>query len=340
MRSAIGEYRRPLGGPSRLAREPGRRLTGLRIMRAISQHSFGDPDVLQVVEVDPPQPIPTEVLIRIHAIGLNPVEAKIRRGSAPMLGQPPFILGWDISGVVEYVVPGVNRFRPGDEVFGMPFFPRPAAAYAELVAAPSRQLALKPRSLDHVHAAALPLAGLTAWQSLVDVAQVQPGQRVLIHAAGGGVGHLAVQIAKGLGAQVVATASRAKAEFVRELGADQVIDYEAEDFADVVDNIDVVVESVGGDYADRSLRTLRRGGLLVTLVERTNAQLAARVKAAGRRFAGVIVEPDSSGLEKLAEWADSGRLRVHVEEVFPLEAVAQAHRRLEGGVKGKLVLTP
>ena len=309
-------------------------------MRAISQHRFGDPDVLHVVEVDPPQPVPTEVLIRIHAIGLNPIEAKIRRGSAPMLGQPPFILGWDISGVVEDVVPGVNRFRPGDEVFGMPFFPRPAAAYAELVAAPSRQLAPKPRSLDHVHAAALPLAGLTAWQSLVDVAQVQPGQRVLIHAAGGGVGHLAVQIAKGLGAQVIATASGAKADFVRELGADEVIDYGAEDFTEVARYIDVVLESVGGDYADRSLRTLRRGGLLVTIVERTNAQLAARVKAAGRRFAGVIVEPDSSGLEKLAEWADSGRLRVHVEEVFPLEAVAQAHRRLEGGVKGKLVLTP
>jgi NADPH:quinone reductase-like Zn-dependent oxidoreductase len=309
-------------------------------MRAITQYSFGDPDVLRVVEIDRPKPIPTEVLIRVHAIGLNPIEAFIRRGSAPMLGQPPFILGWDISGVVEDVVPGVNRFRPGDEVFGMPFFPRPAAAYAELVAAPSRQLARKPSSLDHVHAAALPLAGLTAWQSLVDVAQVQPGQRVLIHAAGGGVGHLAVQIAKGLGAQVLATASGAKADFVRGLGADEVIDYEVEDFAEVARDIDVVLESVGGDYANRSLRTLRPGGLLVTLVERTNAQLAARVKAAGRRFAGITVEPDSSGLEKLAEWVDNGRLRVHVDEAFPLDAVARAHRRLEGGVKGKLVLTP
>ena len=309
-------------------------------MRAITQYSFGDPDVLRVVEIDRPKPIPTEVLIRVHAIGLNPIEAFIRRGSAPMLGQPPFILGWDISGVVEDVVPGVNRFRPGDEVFGMPFFPRPAAAYAELVAAPSRQLARKPSSLDHVHAAALPLAGLTAWQSLVDVAQVQPGQRVLIHAAGGGVGHLAVQIAKGLGAQVLATASGAKADFVRGLGADEVIDYEVEDFAEVARDIDVVLESVGGDYADRSLRTLRPGGLLVTLVERTNAQLAARVKAAGRRFAGITVEPDSSGLEKLAEWVDNGRLRVHVDEAFPLDAVGRAHRRLEGGVKGKLVLTP
>jgi NADPH:quinone reductase-like Zn-dependent oxidoreductase len=308
-------------------------------MRAITQHSFGDPDVLQVVEIDPPRPLPTEVLVRVRAIGLNRVEASIRRGSSSMLGQPPFILGWDISGVVEDVAPGVNRFQPGDEVYGMPLFPRAARAYAELVAAPSRQLARKPRSLDHVHAAALPLAGLTAWQSLVDVAQVRSGQRVLIHGAAGGVGHLAVQIAKGLGAQVIATASRAKADFVRELGADEVIDYEAEDFAAVARDIDAVLESVGGDYADRSLRTLRPGGLLVTIVERTNAQLAARVKAAGRRFAGVIVEPDSPGLEKLAEWVDSGRLRVHVDEVFPMTAVAQAHRRLEGSVKGKLVLT-
>ena len=308
-------------------------------MRAITQHSFGDPDVLQVVEIDPPQPLATEVLVRVRAIGLNRIEASIRRGSRPMLGQPPFVLGWDLSGVVEDVVPGVNRFQPGDEVYGMPLFPRPARTYAELVAAPSRQLARKPRSLDHVHAAALPLAGLTAWQSLVDVAQVRSGQRVLIHGAAGGVGHLAVQIAKGLGAQVIATATRAKADFVRALGADEVIDYEVEDFAAAARDIDVVLDSIGGDYADRSLRTLRPGGLLVTIVERTNAQLAARVRASGRRFAGVIVEPDSSGLEKLAEWVDSGRLRVHVDAAFPMTAVAEAHRRLEGSVRGKLVLT-
>jgi NADPH:quinone reductase-like Zn-dependent oxidoreductase len=309
-------------------------------MRAITQYRLGDPEVLQLAEVDPPNPIPTEVLVRVSAIGLNPVEASIRRGSSPMLGQPPFILGWDISGVVEQVVPGVNRFQPGDEVYGMPMFPRPANAYAELVAAPSRQLARKPRSIDHAHAAALPLAGLTAWQSLLDVAQVQPGQRVLIHAAGGGVGHLAVQIAKGLGAEVIATASGAKADFVRKLGADEVINYEAEDFETVARDIDVVLESVGGDYAERSLRTLRPDGLLVTIVERTNAKLAAKVKASGRRFAGVIVEPDSAGLEQLAEWVDAGRLEVHVDETFPLAEAARAHRRLEGSVKGKLVLIP
>jgi NADPH:quinone reductase-like Zn-dependent oxidoreductase len=309
-------------------------------MRAVVQYAFGGPDVLKVVEVDQPLGLPTEVVVRVRAIGLNPVEAAIRSGAAPWLGQPPFSLGWDISGVVERVVPGVNRFKVGDEVYGMPLFPRPAAAYAELVAAPSRQLARKPSGLDHVHAAALPLAGLTAWQSLVDVAAVERGQRVLIHAGAGGVGHLAVQIAKGLGAHVTATASSAKVDFVRGLGADEVIDYKAQDFAAVARNMDVVLESVGGDYADRSLRTLRPGGLLITIVERTNAELARRVEAAGRRFAGIVVEPDHVGLERLAEWVDSGRLRVHVSQTFPMEAVAKAHERLEGGTQGKLVLVP
>jgi NADPH:quinone reductase-like Zn-dependent oxidoreductase len=229
-------------------------------MRAVVQYAFGGPDVLKLVEVDQPPGLPTEAVVRVRAIGLNPVEAAVRSGAFPLFGQPPFILGWDISGVVERVVPGVNRFKVGDEVYGMPLFPRPAAAYAELVAAPSRQLARKPSGLDHVHAAALPLAGLTAWQSLVDVAAVERGQRVLIHAGAGGVGHLAVQIAKGLGAHVTATASSAKVDFVRGLGADEVIDYKAQDFAAVARNMDVVLESVGGDYADRSLRTLRPGG--------------------------------------------------------------------------------
>jgi len=179
-------------------------------MRAIRQDVFGGPEVLQLVEVAPPDPLPTEVLVRVKAAGINPVEEFIRSGRFPLLGQPPFILGWDISGVVESVVPGVNRFAVGDEVFGMPLFPRAGNAYAELVAAPSRQLARKPAGLSHEEAAALPLVGLTAWQSLVDVAGVKPGNRVLVHAAGGGVGHLAVQIAKALGAYVIGTASAGK----------------------------------------------------------------------------------------------------------------------------------
>jgi NADPH:quinone reductase-like Zn-dependent oxidoreductase len=308
-------------------------------MRAVSQQTFGGPEVLEVVDVDPPTPIPTEVLVRVKAIGVNPVEAIVRAGAFPLLGEPPFILGWDLSGVVEEVVPGTTRFAPGDEVYGMPFFPRPGNTYAELVAAPSRQLALKPRSIDHAHAAALPLVGLTAWQSLVDVAAVGPGDRVLVHAAAGGVGHLAVQIAKARGAHVIGTVSAAKADYVREIGADEVIDYRAVDFVQALEPVDVVLDAIGGDVARRSVDALRPGGLLVTLIERSNAELAEDVTAAGRRFAGVSVEPDQVGLEGLAELVDSGRLRPHVAHQVPLEQAGKAHELMDEHPIGKVVLT-
>jgi NADPH:quinone reductase-like Zn-dependent oxidoreductase len=186
-------------------------------MHAVRQHAFGGPEVLELTEVQRPVPLPTEVLVQVRAVGVNPVEAVIRSGQFPLLGEPPFILGWDLCGVVADIEPGVTRFQPGDEVYGMPFFPRAANAYAEYVAAPSRQLARKPASLSRAEAAALPLAGLTAWQALVDTARVAAGQRVLIHGAGGGVGHLAVQIAKTRGAHVIGTASAAKHDFIASL---------------------------------------------------------------------------------------------------------------------------
>jgi NADPH:quinone reductase-like Zn-dependent oxidoreductase len=309
-------------------------------MLTISQRSFGGPDVLEVAESPRPAPLPTEVLVRVHAAGVNPVEAMIRDGRFPLLGQPPFVLGWDVSGVVVQVGPGTTRFQPGDEVYGMPFFPRPAAAYAEYVAAPSRQLARKPANLDHVQAAALPLVGLTAWQGLVDVAHVEPGQRVLVHGGGGGVGHVAVQIARARGARVIATASAAKAAFVRGLGAEEVIDYAAVDFAEVVRDLDVVFDVVGGGYADRSLRTLRPGGLLVTAVDHRDGELAERFRASGRRFAGLAVEPDHVGLEELARLVESDRLVPHVSRTFRLEEAAAAHELVAtGSVQGKVVLT-
>lgn len=308
-------------------------------MRAVTQRTFGGPEVLELTEVDSPSPLPTEVVVAVRAVGINPVEAMIRSGGFAVLGQPPFVLGWDVSGVVTEVVPGVNRFQVGDEVYGMPLFPRAAGAYAEFVAAPSRQLAHKPRTVDHIHAAALPLVGLTAYQSLVDIADVQAGQRVLVHAGGGGVGHIAVQLAKDLGAYVIATASAGKHEFVRDLGADEVIDYRTVDFTEAVRDIDVVLELVGGDYGTRSIEVLRPGGLLLTAVERTNTALAARTKAAGRRFAGVAVEPDGLGLQRLSQLVDDGRLRVHVEQTLPLEDAAKAHVLLESGLRGKAVLT-
>ena len=309
-------------------------------MRAVTQQSFGGPDVLEVAEVDRPVPIPSEVLVRVHASAVNPVDAMARSGALPLIGAPPFVLGWDISGVVEEVVPGVNRFDVGDEVYGMPFFPREGGGYAEFVAVPSRQLARKPARLDHVHAAALPLVGLTAWHSLIDVAHIEPGQRVLIHGGAGGVGHLAIQIAKARGAHVITTASAPKHDFVRGLGADRVVDYRSVDFTDVVHDVDVVLETVGADYGERSLRTLVPGGLFITVVERTNAELRAKTEAAGMRFAGVTVEPDYVGLEALADLVDSGRLHPYVEHALPLADAAKAHELIESGrTTGKVVLT-
>jgi NADPH:quinone reductase-like Zn-dependent oxidoreductase len=308
-------------------------------MRAILQQAFGGPEVLQLAEVDRPVPLATEVLVRVTAVGVNPVEPIIRSGQFPLIGQPPFILGWDVSGVIEELE-GVTRFEVGDEVYGMPLFPRAASAYAEYVTAPSRQLACKPAGLSHAEAAALPLAGLAAWQSLADTAQLAAGQRVLIHGAGGGVGHLAVQIAKARGAHVIGTASAAKHDFVRGLGADEVIDYQASDFASVAGDLDVVLDSVGGDIARRSIGVLRPGGLLVTIVGRRDADLAARTRAAGRRFAGISVEPDYPGLEALAQLADSGKLRVHLQAILPLAEAARAHELLESGrTTGKIALT-
>jgi NADPH:quinone reductase-like Zn-dependent oxidoreductase len=309
-------------------------------MRAAFIRSFGGPDVFEIRDVDKPKPMMSEVLIRAKAIGVNPVETKVRSGRYKIV-EPPAILGWDISGVIEELVAGVNRFEVGDEVFGMPFFPRPARTYAEHAIAPSRQIALKPASLGHAEAAALALAGLTAWQALHDVAKVRSGQRVLVHAAAGGVGHLAVQIAKALGAEVIATASGKNRDFVTSLGADQFIDYEKSDFAEVAKDVDVVLESVGKDYGTRSIGVLKPSGALITLVERENAELKSKVEKAGRRFIPLTVEPDGHGLERLAALTTEGKLRVHVSHEIPLAEAGRAHELLEkGGTRGKIVLIP
>ncbi|MER6951878.1 NADP-dependent oxidoreductase [Nonomuraea sp. NPDC000554] len=308
-------------------------------MRAITQHTFGGPEVLTIVDAPEPRPLPTEVLVRVKAIGLNPLEPRLRAGEFPLLGQPPFILGWDISGVVD-AAPQTWRFRPGDEVFGMPLFPRAANAYAEIVAAPALHLVRKPASLSHVEASALPVVGLTAWQGLVDLGGVTEGDRVLVHGGGGGVGHVAIQIAKSLGAHVIATASGSKREFVEGLGADEVVDYTAVDFTEVVSDIDVVLDTLGGDTAERSLKVLRPGGHLVTAVAEEDTELAARFEAAGMHFSGIAVDPDPVALRHLVELVEQGKLRVHVQETFPFERIADAHRLIESGhLQGKLVLT-
>lgn len=309
-------------------------------MRAIGQDTFGGPEVLKVVEVERPEAGPAEVLVRVHAAGVNPTDVWHRATGGLAGGEVPVRLGWDVSGVVEAVGPGVTMFEPGDEVFGMPRHPLPAGTYAEYVTSPARHLVRKPAGLSHVEAAALPLAGLTAWQALVDTADVRRGQRVLIHAAAGGVGHLAVQIAKARGAYVIGTARAAKHDFVRGLGADEVVDYTRVDFASVVGDVDVVVDAIGGEYGPRSVRTLREGGIVVSLASPAEARLAEEARPLGRRAQFMIVEPDQAGLREIAALVAAGGLRPEIDTVLPLELAAKAHELAASGrTTGKIVLT-
>ncbi|MFD3748508.1 NADP-dependent oxidoreductase [Nocardia sp. NPDC058633] len=307
-------------------------------MRAIGQDTFGGPEVLRVIEVDKPTAGPAEVLIRVHAAGVNPTDSWHRSSGGLFGAITP--LGWDVSGVVEAVGVGVTRFAPGDEVFGMPRLPRAAGTYAEYVTSPARHLAHKPANLTHVEAAALSLVALTAWQALVDTADVQPGQRVLIHAAAGGVGHVAVQIAKARGAYVIATARADNHDFVRDLGADEVIDYTTTDFVEAARDIDVVVDTVGGEYGPRSLRTLRPGGIVVSLASPAEAALVEVARPLGLRAGFMIVEADSAGMSAVADLAEAGALRVEVDTVLPLELASKAHEISDNQrTRGKIVLS-
>ena len=313
-------------------------------MRAVTQQAFGGPDVLELQTVPRPVPLPTEVQVRVRAAGVNPVDWKTREGTgmAGVLGEPPFVLGWDVAGVVEQVGFGVTVLKPGDEVYGMPWFPRAAGAYAEYVTAPSRQFARKPLSASFEQAAAVPLAALTAWQALVDTARVRHGQRVLITAAAGGVGHFAVQFAKHLGAHVIGTASARNHGWLTKLGADELIDYTQVRFEEELGEIDVAVDLVGDAHDAtglRSLHVLRRDGLLVAVPGGVSPQVQAAADELGVRVTPMLVEPDATALGRIAQLIDGGEVHVEVEEVFPLERVAEAHTRGERGhSRGKIVL--
>ena len=308
-------------------------------MRIIRQETLGGPEVLELHDVTRPQPAPTEVLVRMAAAGVNPVDWKVRaRGG--LLGEPPFTVGWDVAGVVEEVGFGVTRFAPGDRVFGMPRFPREAAAYAEYVTSPSRQLARIPEGLSDIEAAALPLVGLTAWQALVETVHVAPGQRVLILAAAGGVGHVAVQIAKARGAYVIGTARAEKHPFLADLGADEAIDYTREAVVERARDIDVVLDLVGGETGLGALPTLRDGGMFIAVPSASGLEALHELARDRVRVTSMLVEPDRLGLEAIADLAAEGALRPHVSETFPLEQAARAHELGETGrTQGKLVLT-
>ncbi|MGP2437814.1 NADP-dependent oxidoreductase [Streptomyces sp. JW3] len=312
--------------------------TDATTMRAIRQDALGGPEVLTEVRLERPAPRPNEILVRVRAAGLNPTDFK-HRANGGFLGAPPFVLGWDVSGTVEAAGIGVAEFRPGDEVFGMLSYPYGHGSHAEYVAAPARGFWHKPAGIDHVQAGALPLVSLTAWQALVERAQVRPGQRVLVHAAAGGVGHVAVQIAKARGAHVIGTASAAKHDFLRSIGVDEPLDYRETDFAAAVKDVDVVLDTIGGDTLTRSLGVLRPGGIVVSILPVGPDELYREAERLGVRAARMLVDADRGGMREIAALAESGSLRAAVERTFPLAAAAEAHALGERGrTTGKLVL--
>ncbi|WP_405952397.1 NADP-dependent oxidoreductase [Streptomyces prunicolor] len=314
-------------------------MSTVNTMRVITQNALGGPEVLEVAEVERPAPRANEILIRVHAAGLNPTDWK-HRATGGFLGEPPFTLGWDVSGVVEAVGVGVARLAPGDEVFGMLSYPWGHGSHAEYVAAPARAFVHKPAGIDHIQAGALPLVSLTAWQALVENAQVQPGQRVLIHAAAGGVGHVAVQIAKARGAYVIGTASAAKHDFLRELGVDEAIDYRETDFSEAVKDVDVVLDMLGGETALKSLRVLRPGGIVVSIVPMGKPDFYEEAERLGVRAVRMLVDADRADMESIAELVEAGKLRATIAKTFPLADAAEAHALGgTGRTAGKLVLT-
>src|SRR2546425_1824192 len=302
-------------------------------MKAVRIHSFGGPDVLRFEDVPVPKPGTNEMLVRVHAAGVNPVDWKIRQG---LLGQGPLpqMMGSDFSGVVEALGSGVRDFRVGDAVFGI--VAEESGSYAEFATAPESRVARKPAALDHLQAAALPIASLTAWQALFDTAQLQAGQKLLVHAAAGGVGGFAVQFARWKGAHVIGTASAQTASFVRQLGASEIIDYRSAKFEEVARDIDVVLDTIGGDTQERSWKVLKRGGMLVSLVQPPSPEKAA---AHGVRGAFLISKPRGDQLARIADLVVSGQVKVIVEKVLPLREARQAQELSQSGhAHGKIVL--
>jgi len=306
-------------------------------MQAVRIHKYGGPEVLVHEEVARPRPVEDEVLVRIEAAAVNPVDWKIREGYLREMlpHQMPLIMGWDLSGVVAATGPGVTRFKVGDEVFSRPDLLR-NGTYAEYIVIRETEVALKPASVDHLHAAAIPLAGITAWKSLFEVGGLMPGQRVLIHGAAGGVGSNAVQLAKWRGAEVIVTASAHNRDYLQGLGANEVIDYRTERFEEAIGNIDVVFDTIGGDTQERSWQVLKKGGILVSIIAPPSAEKAALL---GVRQAFVFIQPDAAVLAELAKLVDAGKLHTHLDEVLPLSEARRAQELSQGGhVRGKIVL--
>lgn len=308
-------------------------------MRAITLHDFGSADALKMETVAKPVPGDGEVLVRIRAAGINPIDFKTRDGvgvNRRWDGEFPFpvILGWDISGeVVESRSPDV---QPGDDIYAMARFPLIGGAYAEFATVPADQIAPKPASLSHAEAAAVPLAALTSWQAMFDTAELRAGQRVLVHAAAGGVGHLAVQIAKAKGAWVAGTASARNADFVRGLGVDQFIDYTKVDFTEAIDPVDMVFHTIDAEHRPKSWRVVKPGGWLVSITGPVTPEEAESHNGKGVM---ILVKPNAGQLHEIGRLIDDGAVKITLDAVYPLEKTGDAHRHVEGGhTRGKVVI--
>lgn len=312
-------------------------------MKAIQLTEAGAPDRLQLIETGKRTPAAGEVLVKTKAISINPVDSKTRQGKSFYTKfreeHETIILGWDISGTVESVGANVTELKPGDEVFGMVNFPGYGKAYAEYVAAPASHLAKKPENVSHNAAAAATLAALTAYQVLHR--HVRQGDKVLVQAASGGVGHFAVQIAKILGAEVTAITSTKNIEFVKSLGADHVIDYTVQPFEDVAKDFDFVLDTMSGDILERAIQTVKKGGTIITLPSAGfNEQIVEKGKAAGITIDFEMVESSGADMKQIADWLASGQLRAEVAQTFPFEKMADAHAALDTArTRGKIIVT-
>ncbi len=307
-------------------------------MKAVTLHSYGDAGNLTYEDVPVPTPADGEMLVAVKAASINPIDFKTRNGQGVNRGWEdsvlPVILGWDISGLV--VQSKSDKFAEGDEIYSMPRFPAPAGAYAEYITVPAEDAAPKPACLDHIQAASVPLAALTAWQALIDTAGLEAGQHVLVQAAAGGVGHFAVQIAKWRGAHVTGTASARNTDFLREIGVDDIIDYTKTNVADTVSGMDVVFHMLPADMREISWATLKPGGFLISI---TGPVAEEEASAHGGRGTFVLVRPSGAQLAEIGRLIEDGAIRPTVDAVYPLDAVAEAHAHVEGGhTRGKVVI--
>jgi NADPH:quinone reductase-like Zn-dependent oxidoreductase len=306
-------------------------------MKAARIHRFGPPDVIVIDDLARPTPRAGEVLIRVAAVGVGPWDALIREDKGVVDSPLPLILGSDLSGTIESVGPGVEQFKPGDEVFGVTN-PEFIGAYAEYALASAKMIARKPGSLNFNEAASVPVVAVTAWQMLFEYGQAKPGQRVLIHGAAGNVGAYAVQLASQAGLQIFATASSSDLSYVQGLGATTVLDYKAVRFEDIVPPVDVVLDMVGGETRSRSFQVIKPGGILVSVVSPPSAE---ETSSSAIRAVFFLAEVTTARLKTIADLFDRGKLVANVGTVLPLEQAGRAHAMLAGAPheRGKIILT-